>query len=386
MSQSPPISPDAVGSIDEIYAAIDSSAEAFEAEARQSEIDRRPTQALADLMRTARIPMSKVVREWGGCELSPADQVDFFARLSYLNPTAGWLAFNQSGVLGIISAILPEEGLSRLFEISPCPLVAAVSAPTGVSTRVDGGYRVSGKWSYASGVTCADAIFLASICPDPAGPLGVVIPTDQITLQDDWHTAALQGTGSVDVIIHDVFVPEEMAASPFIQKRGGPQYTRLGYRGYVGGENFGFSLGVARRMLDEVTMLAKTKKRVLDPATVGERGAFQQELGRTDAVLRAARIYVMDELDRAMLLATQSDGPLGAHDLARADAAIGWGTESVIQAALRLFPYAGASALHLNNPIQRCFRDLVGSGQHLVATNETLDNWGRSLLDQVDGD
>jgi alkylation response protein AidB-like acyl-CoA dehydrogenase len=319
----------------------------------------------------------------GGCELTPAQQVDFFARISYINPTAGWLAFNQSGVLGLICASLPEEGLEKLFFFNPCPLIAAVSAPTGKSERVEGGYRVSGRWAYASGVTCADAVFLLTICSDPPAPVGVLIPTGEIEIHDDWNVAALQGTGSVDVIVEDVFVPDMLTCTPFTQVRGGPQYSRLGYQAYVGGENFGFTLGVAQRMVDEIAKLSLTKKRPLAPSPVSDRGAFQQELGRTDASLRAARAYLMDELDLAYHLAEKADGPLPAPALARAGAAVSWSTETAIQACTRLFPYAGAGALHLSNPIQRSYRDLIGSGQHLVATNEALDAWGLALLEHA---
>ncbi|MCS5637721.1 MAG: hypothetical protein NZ990_14470 [Myxococcota bacterium] len=377
-------SPDEAMSVAEIYAALDALAPEFEAETLKCENERRPSEALASLMRQAKIPLSKFPRVLGGCEIAPAEQVDFFARIAYLNPTAGWLAFNQSGVLGLIGATMPEEGIETIFSTNPCPLLAAVSAPTGRSEKVDGGYRVSGRWAYASGVTCADYAFLMTICADPPGPIGVAIPTSELELHDDWHVAALQGTGSVDVVVDDVFVSESMTVSPFLQKRGGSQYLRLGFRGYVAGENFGFTLGVGQRLVEEITRLAKTKKRVLDPHTVGERGAFQQELGRTDAALRAGRAYLMDELGRGLEIAEETGGPLPAPDQARIEAALSWATESAIQAGTRLFSYAGAGALHLSNPIQRAFRDLVGSGQHLVATNETLDTWGRSLLEQAE--
>ena len=374
--------PEEALSIHEVYAKIDALSADFDADARQSEIERQPTQKLAGLMRQARIPLSKFPRVLGGCEISPRDQIDFFARIAYLNPTAAWLGFNQRGVLGIIGAILSEEGLETIFADNPCPLVAAVSAPTGRSKKVDGGYRVSGRWAYASGVTCSDYVFLATICEEPLGPLGVIIPTQAMELHDDWNVAALQGTGSIDVIANDLFVPEHMTASPFVQQRGGAQYLRLGYRGYVAGENYGFTLGVGQRLVDEIARLAKTKKRVLDPHTVGERGAFQQELGRTDTVLRAGRAYLMDELDQALRVAEETGEPLPPHQQARVEAAVSWVTESAIQAGTRLFAYAGAGALHLSNPIQRAFRDLVGSGQHLVATNEAIDVWGRSLMEQ----
>jgi alkylation response protein AidB-like acyl-CoA dehydrogenase len=137
-------------------------------------------------------------------------------------------------------------------------------------------------------------------------------------------------------------------------------------------------------MVDEITRLARTKKRVLDPHTVGERGAFQQELGRTDATLRASRAYMMSELDRALELAEATGGPLAPREQARVSAALSYATEALVEAAGRLFPYAGAGALHLDHPIQRTYRDLIGSGQHLVATNENLDAWGRALLESED--
>ncbi len=371
-------------SIDEIYEAIEKLAPEFEAEARKCEVERRPTAALAALMRETKIPMSKVPKVLGGCEISPAEQVDLFARLAYLNPTAAWIGFNYSGVAGMIGACVTDEGVETIFGGGRSPLIAAVSAPTGKTERVEGGYTLSGHWRYASGVTCADYVLLMTICSDPLGPLAVVVPVDQVELIDDWHTAALQGTGSVDVKAEGVFVPEAMTGSPLVQRRGGSQYMRMGLRGYVGGENFGFTLGVAQRLVAETAKLAKTKKRVLGPTTIGERGAFQQELGRTDVTLRAARAYLMEELDRALAICEETEAPLSPHENARVEAAVGFATESTIQACTRLFPYAGAGALHLDHPIQRALRDVVGSGQHIVATNETLDLWGKALLGAAD--
>lgn len=363
----------------EIFQALDKIAPELEALAREAELQRRPSETLAALFKGARLPMAKVPRVVGGYELPPAEQVDFFARIAYLNPTAGWLAFNQCGSAGMLGASLPDAGVATLFA-EDSPLLAAVSAPTGRSTACAGGFRVSGRWAYASGVHVAEWVALVTVCDEPAGPRVVVVPRASVELHDDWHVAALQGTGSVDVSVEDVFVPEELTATPFHQRRGGAQYLKLGYRGYVGGENVGFSLGVARRMLDEIARLARDKKRVLDPHTVGDRGAFQQELGRTDAVLRSARAYLRSELERAVEIAERSDAMLDEFETARIGAAIGWATEAIGQAATRLFPYAGAGVLHLDHPVQRSFRDLLGAGQHLIATNETLDQWGRALV------
>jgi len=364
----------------ELYEHLEKVAPDLDALARQAEIDRRPSAELAALLKRARIPMAKAPLAVGGFEITPAQQVDYFARIAYLNPTAGWIAFNQNGAAGVAGATLPDAGVERVFA-QDSPLFAAVSAPTGQCRKVEGGYRVTGRWGYASGVDIAEWVVVVALSDEPPGPRFLILEREQVQIEDNWHVAALKGTGSAAISVEDEFVPDCLSASPFEQKRGGNQYFRLGLRSYVAGENLGFSLGVAQRMVHEITALARTKKRVLDPQTVGERGAFQQELGRTDAVLRASRAYMMSELDWALERAESTGEALSVTEQARVSVALAQTTEALIQAATRLFPYAGAGALHLDHPIQRCYRDLIGSGQHLVASNENLDAWGRALLE-----
>ena len=365
---------------DELYAAVEAIAPQLEASAREAEELRSAPKSLTDALRQARVPMSKAPREIGGYELSPADQVGFFSRIAYLNPTAGWLAFNQSGAAGMLGAALSDEGLEQVFA-QDSPLVAAVTAPSGRSKRVDGGVRVSGRWAYASGAEVSDWALLMTIAEDPPAPLGVVVPTSALKFHDDWHVAALQGSGSVDVSLDDQFVPEALTVNPFVRQRGGRQYSDLGFKVYVAGENFGFSHGVATRLVDEVAKLARGKRRVLDAGTVGDRGAFQIELGRTELALRSGRALMESELERAMDVLESVDGPLPDRDRIRVEGALAHATETAVQAATRLFPFAGASSLHLSNPIQRALRDLIGSGQHYVASNQQIEDWGKALLD-----
>jgi alkylation response protein AidB-like acyl-CoA dehydrogenase len=311
--------------------------------------------------------------------------VGLCARIAYLTPTAGWIAFNQSGAAGLLGAALDEAGLEQVFA-HDSPLLAAVSAPTGRSKRSENGYRVTGRWSYASGAHAADWILLMTISEDPPAPLGVVVPSSAIEIHDDWHVAALQGTGSVDVSLEDHFVPESLTLNPFVQRRGGKQYSSIGLKVYVAGENIGFSLGVAQRLVDEIAKLARRKRRLPDPGTVGDRGAFQLELGRSDLALRSARALMESELERVMEIADSCDDPVPNDERSRVEGALAHATEMVVQAAVRLFPYAGASALHLSNPIQRALRDLIGSGQHYVTSNQQIETWGKALLEPLADD
>ena len=363
--------------IDALYEALETAAPEFEATAREAEIQRSAPDRLAAALRAAKVPLVKAPREVGGFEMAPAQQVDYFARLAYLNPTAGWIAFNQAGSLSLIASKLAEAGLEKLFARG-APLVAAVSNPTGRSARDGNGFRASGRWQYASGVACSDYAVLMTICEDPPAPLGVIVPVSELTFHDDWHVAALQGSGSIDVSLDDAFVPTEMTFDPFgPQQRGGPMFA-LGYKVFVAGENFGFSLGVAQRFLHEISEQLRHKRRVIDPGTVGARSAFQVEVARTDFVLRSARALMLEELETAMEFVAR-EGLQPEENRLRVEGALSWATESVVQACVRLFPFAGASALHLDNPLQRALRDLIGSGQHYVASNQQIEDWGRWL-------
>ncbi len=87
----------------ELYEALEKVAPDLEALARDAEIQRKPPEALGPLLKQARLPMAKVPREAGGYEISPAEQVDYFARIAYLNPTAGWVSFNQNGYIWVFT-------------------------------------------------------------------------------------------------------------------------------------------------------------------------------------------------------------------------------------------------------------------------------------------
>ena len=245
-----------------------------------------------------------------GYELDGPEQIDFFARLAYLNPTASWVSFNNAGSASVSAALSSDRAVEEIFrEDGAHAVFCAVSAPTGRATKCDGGYRVTGRWSFASGAAGAKYANLAALADDPAGPLLLNVPMTDVTMIDNWHVAAVQGSGSIDLEMEDVFVPEYMAANPLAPaKRGKGNFQKLGYKVFVAPENAGFSLGCAQRMRDEIVALTRTKKRLLDPQTVGSRGSFQLVVARADQMIRAAKAHLAEEMRRVEAIAA-ADGP-----------------------------------------------------------------------------
>ena len=205
--------------LEELLGRTDQEADTLREFAHLLEMERRVTGEMAAVLRRIRNPMVRVVKEVGGYELAPTEQVDYFARLAYLNPAAGWVGFVNAGAAGMLSATLPDAGLALLFS-QDLPLVSAVTAPTGTCDKVAGGYLVSGRWAFASGAHVADWISVTAACEELDAPICLVLEPNQVRFEDNWYVAALEGTGSVDVIAEQAFVPEALASNPLIAVAG----------------------------------------------------------------------------------------------------------------------------------------------------------------------
>ena len=366
--------------IDEISAHIARVSDRLDALAEAAECNGCATGDLVDVMRELRVPLVKAPVEVGGDMLGLVDQFRFFDELAYWNPTAAWTGFNHAGASGISGARLSGEGLATVFPLGAVPFMAAVAAPTGTHVRTGDGIELTGTWHYASGVTHAEWVLLVSLPVDGKGmPLAAAVRAADLRVSGTWDVMALKGTGSLTVSCDALPVPESLTYSPVGEPlRGGPMFS-MPYQGYVAPENLGFTMGVTRRFLDETARYAHTKSR--GPAgPLVDRGAFQYELGRAVMQVEAARGFCRDAFrtaDEKLAL----DG-FGGDDNEYLAGVIASATELVVQAAVRLFHFGGAGALFNENILQRCFRDIVGSGQHLVASNAVFDAIGRRTLAQ----
>lgn len=366
-------------SIDTIVAAIANVSDPLDRLAALAERERSAPAELVDVMRNLRVPMVKAPVEVGGDHLHLVDQMTFFAALSYWNPTAAWTGFNHAGACGMAGARLDDHGVDTLFADGASPFMAAVSAPSGTFRRVDGGIVMNGRWRYASGVPHSEWALLTAVGDDPDDLVRVgIVSRSQFSLDGEWNVIALQGTGSIDVIVEDQFVPDHLSFGPGSPiRRGGPMFA-LGYQAYVAPENLGFTLGVCQRFVDEMASYAQGKARGFD-GRLADRGAFTYELGRAQLRIEAARGYARDEfrtVDRGLAAGEVPDHSVNA----RLAGVVALATDMAVEAVTHLFHFAGAGALFESSVLQRCFRDAVGSHQHLMASNVAYDRRGEQLL------
>ena len=247
----------------QLLAAVDGIGDALGSAADEAErsgtLPERAWRALHD----AGLFRLKSPRELGGFEADPVTQIEVIERAAYLDTSAGWALFVGAGTLALMAAWMPEEGIADFLVDGRLPRTAGGVAATGRAEPVDGGYRVSARWPFASGSEHAEWLGGISYVgdQDPPRVLGFAFPKEAATLHDNWDVNGLKGTGSQDMSVEDLFVPERHTydnMAPAV--RGGPIYA-IALPGFVTNEHGAFVLGAARRALEETAALAKTKTR-----------------------------------------------------------------------------------------------------------------------------
>ena len=191
----------------------------------------------------------------------------------------------------------------------------------------------------------------------------------------------MRGTGSCDVSLDKTFVPSEFIYDVVDSRnlRGGPLYL-LGRPGFVINEHAGLALGIARRALDEIVKIAKSKRRRIDPNTIAERSVFQRVVGELDLKLRATKYLCLDVFENAWN--TVSTGEVPSHEQQNEMRATSlYATEIALDVVTKAFRYAGGSALHEGQVLQECLRDMNAAAQHFMVTDAAYESHGQTLLD-----
>jgi indole-3-acetate monooxygenase len=379
---------------DQLIAGIRASREKFESAGdRAEELRTLPHDAVA-ILRSLGLFWLKTPAELGGTPLAPVEFCDVIEELAYVDTSTAWAAMIGAGCNGLAGGWLPEEGAQRIFGTGPDgvrPVVAGQLAPRGVGHPVRGGYLVSGRWGFSSGIVHADWLIGAfkpdgdADARDGAAGTGFgrmvvfLVPKAQAEVIDNWHVAGLQGTGSLDFSVDGIFVPTEMTydlGSPAV--RGGDLF-RLGMPAFVSNEVPPLAIGLARRALDDMTELATHTARFPGGPTVSERPVFHKEIGIADTRIRAARAIHREAMAAAWASAVEGNVPGEELQLAVTTASV-FAVETCADVVNDLFRYGGGRALALSNPMQRHLRNALAARQHLALSEEHYEAAGRYLL------
>ncbi len=326
----------------------------------------------------------KVPQELGGPEVDPHLYLELCDELCYINPSAGWCAFINSTSASWLGAFLPEAGVERIFGGGRMPIASGAIIPRGMATPVDGGWRVSGRWPFASGSAHSSWLLAGFriVRDDGPGPEHMIFaaPIEDVQFLDNWQVMGLKGTGSRDFVFNHYFVPEDMAFDLMSTdpRKGGPLFW-LGRPGFVTPDHAAFALGVARRALDEIFQQAGSYQRGYLTSTIAQRGALQHDLGKCDQQLHAARALCREALDEAWEFCLRGERPDLERQLRLRGACV-YATDVACQVTTTAFRYGGGNAIYNDRVLQRCMRDINAAAQHFMVNTSAYDNLGQFRL------
>jgi len=354
-----------------------------EARARRAEFgaQQQISGDVVELMRQAGVYRALVARRFGGDEMSPADFLRLIELISIADGSTGWVA--SFGFSAIYLSALPIATLEQIYANGPDVIFAGGIFPPQKAVPVDGGFEVSGRWSWGSGSTGADLIGVGVQAEGsgPAGglPLIAVMPAEKVRIVPNWDVIGLKGTGSHDMVVDKVVVPQ---AWTFV--RGGPssldtplyRYPSMPLAAQVLAV---VGLGVARAALDELTGIARGRTSITGQPAMADRSYVQADLAKAEAALRSARAFFYEITEEAYAALVAGDAlptetrallRLASTNAARVGA-------DVAQTVYRLMGTTGVFAAH---PIAHYLHDAMVVPQHAFLADGTWQNAGRVLL------
>jgi alkylation response protein AidB-like acyl-CoA dehydrogenase len=325
----------------------------------------------------------------GGAEADPVTYLEVIEALAYVDTSAAWTTMIGNTSIALIGAFLPDDAIEQIFVDGEVPLAAAVTAPTGKATPVDGGHILSGRWRFGSGIQHARWVGAGALAPSADGEERVqrlfAVPIEAVEVIDNWRVVGLKGTGSCDFTISEQFVPDSFSYAFLTDppKRGGPLY-QIRHPGHTANEHAALALGTARRALDAIIDIAETKVRGAHVQTrLASRQVFQRMIGEATLRLQAARLLTLDVFERAW--ATVSAGqPVPAPLNAEMRAVAAYATAVAIDITTDAFRYCGGDALYDTGILQRCLRDVNSAAQHFAVSDIAFENLGQFALNLPD--
>ena len=327
----------------------------------------------------------------GGPELDPLTAFRVVETISQADGSAGWCVFNGSAITAAL-ARLTVDAVKEIFGDPPAMLGSGSARPEGTATVTEGGYIINGRWNYLSGIDHSTALFLncrllnqegSPARNDDGSPAMqvVVVPVDAGTVIDNWTTLGMRGTASNDCEYSDVFVPARHS-----YWRGDPSYhpgplynpaqTSILISWTLAAAN---ALGMARGAMNAFHDLATGAGTTNSPMLLRDRAYVQIAYGECEAILDGARTYALDAVGSMWDAQVHQKADLMDRAV-RARLAITHAIRRSVDVVDRLFNVAGTNAIHRSVGLERFFRDLHVSGQHISGLPNNFEYGGQVLM------
>jgi alkylation response protein AidB-like acyl-CoA dehydrogenase len=359
-----------------------------EREAEGAERHGTLAEGVVDALAKAGVFRMLLPREAGGDAMPPFEAIPVIEELARQDASVGWCSGTATLNSGIVHARVGEPALPEIFQ-NARSVCAGTLSPFGRAQKMDGGYRVSGRFKFGSGVHFATTVTAGCIVVDQNDEpvpidgetqiIAICARPEDIEIHDNWDVSGLEATGSGDFSIQDLIVPQDWTFDLRSLPPRAELLLTLPLMSSAYAWHMGFGLGVARRALDEVQAIAESKVRLGSQVALVNRPTFQRDLAVQEAELRAARLLCLDTYARIWETHQRGD-PLPLQERANiAQAAI---HVAEVATVVTEFAYraAGAHAVYRSVRIQRCLRDMLTGRQSAAMCDEVWERIGQVRL------
>ena len=360
------------------------------AHADENERKRRLATPVVDALHDAGLFRMLQPPSVGGSGLHAIEAVPILEEIACSDGSTGWNLAIGAGNSAFLALLRDPAALQSLVG-QPKSLGAGSVNPTTLRlVACPDGYRVSGTLRYASGIHQATWLVAGGLVLDEGRPrltsdglpeiVGAFFPAGRVRILDTWYPNGLAGTGSHDAAVEDLFVPTRFTfefgakgSTGFDALAELPTFSRLG------ANLAAVALGIARRAIEELSTLARTKPAMMGTTPLAETPRVQTEVGRANAQLDAGRAH-LEGVAGVIFDRVAAGAVPDRTDLARLRLAYLSAVEHAVDAVDRMRNVAGMTAIASGNALERCFRDVHALTQHLAISPAHYERVGKALL------
>ena len=347
---------------------------------KASELRRLPDETIADFQQAGFFRMLQPKR-WGGYELDPGSFFDVQMEVARGCPSSAWVL----GVVAVHSwqlALFAEQAQKEVWGDDTSTLISSSYAPTGKIERAEGGFKISGRWSFSSGCDHCQWVFLGGFAPtepDAKAPdmRTFLLPRSDYRIEDTWHVLGLQGTGSKDIVVDEVFVPEHrthklihgfFCKSPGNELNTAPLYKLPFGQVFVRSVST-TAIGCVQGALDAFREVASKRIAASDGSKVAVEPTVQEVCAQAEAVIDELRLVLHRGFEEMMANVRAGESiPIERRVKFRYESSIV--VQKAMQAIDQLFTQSGGRAIFLDSRISRYFLDIHAARAH-YANNPT---------------
>lgn len=336
---------------------------------------------LADAFRRHDVYRLILPRDLGGGDVDPLSYLDLVEKVARVDGSTAWNLAIGAGS-GLYVGYLPvERSRPMVADVSSC--IAGAYAPLGRGEIVDGGYRVSGHWGWASGAAQARWMVFGFRVAEQPEIRQALAPREAFRVLDTWHASGLRGTGSTDYEVDGLFVPSDMSFRVFLDK---PKHPAPVFRlpgAFFGAAVASVALGIGHGATESLTQLAAMKGGSNGGAGGGnplrQQAFAQYAVAKAQALVESAKLY-LDEAIAAIWGSILAGREIDPAERKRARRACVQAAEASAEAVDLCCRAAGGHALFEAHPFERALRDVRAAIAQITLQRAAMEDAGRAAF------